>query len=100
MRHVVPNEILRQLGGIKFSVMTGAKNYVGSENSLSFQIGKNKSKANKVIITLTPDDLYTVEFGHFSMSKLEYKTLQKTEGIYCDTLCDHFETYTGLYTSL
>jgi hypothetical protein len=35
----VSHEILRQLGGNKFIAMTGAKNFVGSENSITFRIG-------------------------------------------------------------
>lgn len=59
---MVGTTIYQQLGGRRFSVMTGAKNFVSSENSLRFTIGKNSSKANKICITLNADDTYTMEF--------------------------------------
>lgn len=58
----VATEILRQLGGHQFTVMTGAKNFVALEDGLKFTIGKNHSKANLVKITLTAMDDYVVEF--------------------------------------
>ena len=34
----VANTILQQLGGNKFRVMTGAKNFVGSNDALTFRL--------------------------------------------------------------
>ena len=42
----VAEEILRQLGGNRFRVMTGAKNFSGTDNSLRMRIGRNKTNAN------------------------------------------------------
>ena len=57
----VAQMILEQLGGHKFKVMTGAKNFVGGPDSLSFTLPKCKDGINGFMIVLTPDDLYRVE---------------------------------------
>ncbi|AKF13659.1 putative YahA protein [Sinorhizobium phage phiN3] len=93
----VANTILAQLGGGRFKVMTGAKNFVGAADYLMFQIPTSK-KINKVKITLTPDDLYTVEFLNINMKKLAVTTIKKFEGVFCDMLEDIFTEATGLYT--
>lgn len=54
--------IYEQLGGNKFATMTGAKNMVSIENGITFQIGKNASKANLVKVTLKENDTYNLEF--------------------------------------
>lgn len=59
---MVAKTIYQQLGGHQFATMTGAKCFIKSDNSLRFDIGRNKSKANRVKITLEADDTYTVEF--------------------------------------
>lgn len=97
----VANTILAQLGGNKFRAMTGANNFVGSSDSLSFRIpGKNfaKDSINVVRVTLTPADLYDVEFSRLRGIKLT--TVKKVEGIYFDQLRSTFEEVTGLRTSL
>jgi hypothetical protein len=97
----VANTILAQLGGNRFAMMTGAKNFVGSADALMFSIGGGaKNKINKVRITLTPDDLYTVEFMKYSPSKFTVTEIAKVEGIYCDMLQETFTNYTGFFTSL
>jgi hypothetical protein len=93
----VAQTILEQIGGKRFLVMTGAKNLVGTEDSLMFSI-PTSNKINKVRVTLTPADTYTVEFMNFSSRKLECSTLKKVDDVYCDMLAYIFETYTGLYT--
>lgn len=114
MRHLeVAETILRQLGGNKFIVMTGAKNFIALNEyggALYFQIGKNASKANRVKITLQWDDTYTVEFIKYTPYKFNVKTgkethekndvLKTVEGVYCDTLQEVFTDYTGMYTHL
>lgn len=58
----VANTILSQLGGNRFTVMTGAKNYAAIDRGLQFDIGKNGSQANRVRVTLRGDDTYDMEF--------------------------------------
>lgn len=98
----IAKTILQQLGGNKFTVMTGAKNYVAQQDGLSFRLpgnAKYKGKTvNYVKITLTPMDLYDVEFGY--IRGMKYTVLNTVEGIYFDMLADTFERNTGLYTHL
>jgi hypothetical protein len=97
----VANEILRQLGGNRFILMTGAKNFAGTDNSLTFKIGRNKSKANYVRITLTSMDDYTMEFLNVSLrNKPMQKVLKEHNGLLFDQLQELFTEFTGMYTKL
>ena len=95
----VAQTILSQLGGGKFVVMTGAKNLADYGNALGFKIPRNKSKANYVKITLTPADLYDIEFMRLDV-RTGFTVLHKVEGAYNDMLQSVFTDYTGMYTSL
>lgn len=103
MTETVAQMILEQLGGSKFSLMTGAKNFLGSANALSFSLpgggGYCKDGINRVNIELTPADDYTVTFYRFRRGT-ELVVVSKHETVYCDQLKDVFETATGLYTTL
>ena len=58
-------EILNQLSNNKFIAMTGAKNFVHSNNgnTLTFKIGSGAKKSIAYVrITLTGKDLYDIEF--------------------------------------
>lgn len=95
----VAQTILAQLGGNKFLAMTGAKSLVGSDNSLTFKIGRGATnKATHCRITLEISDTYTVEF--FQYRSLDMKPLSKVSGAYCDNLRAVFESATGMRTSL
>lgn len=95
----IANTILAQLGGNRFTAMTGAKNLVGGASSLQFDIGRGATnKANKVRVTLGADDLYTVEFFHYRA--LNLRTISKREGVYADNLREVFTSETGMETSL
>lgn len=101
----VANEILRQLGGREFLALTGARNLVGGEDSLSMQVSASaqiplKNRCTHVRITLDPMDTYLVEFLRFSRKKLEFTECSRHEGVYCDGLKDLFEAQTGLYVTL
>ncbi len=93
----VAKEILNQLGSNKFRVMTGAKNFASTENSLSFRIPMSKS-INYIKIILTSLDLYEVEYGRIFGDK--YTVVNNEEGLYADMLVKSFEKNTGLYTKL
>lgn len=92
--------ILQQLGGNRFITMTGAKNLVGGENYLQFNIAANmtKNKINMVKIELTPADTYTVTFYNLRATTL--KTISEHIDVYCDQLVKLFESKTGLFTYL
>jgi len=96
----IAQTILEQLGGNRFAVMTGAKNFGASADALSFALPANfaKNGINRVRVTLTPADVYTVEF--FKVRGTSIKHLGTHEGIYADMLRDLFTRETGLDVSL
>lgn len=94
----VAKTILEQLGGNRFVVMTGSYNFLGTENSLSFKLRRNKINASGMKITLTPADTYTVEFYQIRKMEAVWMADQKCEDVYCDMLEELFERVTGLYT--
>jgi hypothetical protein len=98
--HDVPKIILEQLGGRRFIAMTGAKHFVGSADTLRFQLpcGTTTNKATHVAITLTWRDTYTVAF--LKVHKLTCTTLDTREDIYAENLQEVFTRATGLYTHL
>lgn len=106
----ISKTILSQLGGNKFVVMTGAKNFIGDENSLRMTLPKNMSKANRLTITLNWDDTYTMRFWKYTAGRLNSKTfewipekiteIKEITGVYCDMLQEIFTETTGMYTRL
>ena len=102
--------ILEQLGGHKFVVMTGSSHFVSDKNTLRMKLAKNKSKANKLDITLMPDDTYTMRFYKYSAPRKKPNSMEYTsgkveevamfEGVYNDMLQDIFTQVTGMYTYL
>jgi len=98
----IAETIIKQLGGNKFAVMTGAKNFSfdskDQRGTLMFSIGRNAKGVNRVAVTLTEDDLYNVTF--YSLRSLKLTTKAAVKSIFADQLCDAFTEHTGLYTSL
>ena len=75
MSHIA-NEIYRQLGGNRFRVMTGAKMMVSTENGIRMRIGRNKTNANFMEVSLNGLDLYDVTFAKLTkMGEMKYTTL-------------------------
>jgi hypothetical protein len=95
----VAKTILEQLGGNKFRVMTGAKNFMGFENGLVMKLGRNSSNSNYLKITLNSMDTYDMEFAKLTRMG-EKKSVSEYNNIYCDMLTDQFTAHTGMYTSL
>ena len=95
----VANEIYRTLGGHKFVVMTGAKNFIDLKNGIRMKIGRNKTNANWMEITLNSLDLYDVRFSRVSPMGGE-RSVTEYNNVYNDSLVDVFEKHTGMYTSL
>ena len=91
---VVAEEILRQFGGNRFIAMTGAKNFLGGDFSLSFHLPGRKA----VRVELTDRDLYDVTF--YKLAKADAKVEKEVEGVYAEDLRRIFEDHTGLRTSL
>lgn len=99
----VANMIYHQLGGHQFAVMTGAKNFVGSPDSLTFQLPATYNGVNGVrIVYDSGTDLYLVEFVKVSTRRGQYRrvVVKRLEFVYFDQLVPIFESVTGLRTSL
>ena len=94
----VAETILKQLGGRKFIMMTGSKQFIAGKNSLSMKLTRNQTGANYLRITLNSMDLYDMEF--ISIRGGNMKTKVKSEGLYNDMIAREFEQQTGLYTQL
>ena len=95
----VAKTILEQLGGNKFRMMTGAKNFMGFAEGLAMKIGRNSSNSNYLKITLNSMDTYDMEFA--KLTKMgEMKSVTEYNNIYCDMLTDQFTAHTGMYTKL
>jgi hypothetical protein len=94
----IATTILNQLGGKRFIVMTGSKNFVTTEKGgLLMKLSRNASGAQYLKIELNGSDLYEMNF--FSVRGIDIKQKAEFSGVYCDQLTNIFESVTGLYTS-
>lgn len=94
----IANEILNQLGGYRFIVMTGSRDFVSGNDSLTFRLPTRMAKGNHVRITLTGRDDYTIEL--FRIRDFTPHPVGKSEGVMCDGLKRAFSEVTGLAVSL
>ena len=94
--------ILNQLGGSQFIAMTGAKNFLSTDSGLQFDLpARIAAKGiNKVRVTLTERDDYTVEFFKYRPRAMACDTVSTRDGVYCDALRAVFTTETGLDTRI
>ena len=102
--------ILEQLGGQRFITMTGVKNLSYDGPTLRMSLPRNKSKANRLWITLNNNDTYTMRFfrytaPRFITAKAEFTNekvteIKQFEGVYNTQLQELFTRVTGLYTHL
>lgn len=101
---MIAKTILEQMGGRRFAVMTGCKDFIGLRNGLQMSLARNKTSANRLKVILDEDtDTYTMYFYRQSMTKhfdIKVKEIAKYEGVYFDMLQDIFTQVTGLYTRL
>lgn len=94
----IQDTIYKQLGGHRFAVMTGAKQFSKIPNGLGFKFGRNSSKSYHLKIVLNGNDYYDLEFGH--VRKHEY-IIDKTFSDLCwEDLRHVFSEYTGMCLSL
>lgn len=97
----VATTILRQLGGNRFTAMTGARDLIGDHKSLRMRLPANLTKraATHLQIVLLPDDTYSLRLqrkrGMSGVVELDYRT-----GIHVEQLRAAFTDLTGLETSL
>ena len=96
----VAQEILNQLGGHRFIAMTGSKNFVAGENSLTMKLTRNKLSAQYLTIELTSMDNYVMTFKSIKSKTLDIVEKAKFENVYCDQLQKFFTDATGLDTNL
>ena len=107
----IAETILQQLGGRRFVVMTGSKEFrTGDDYTLIMNLARNSSSANRLSIRLEPTDTYTMRFyretgGKWSNKKLDFlprkeKTIKVFEDVYCDQLEINFRDFTGLETRM
>lgn len=107
----VAETILEQLGGHRFTVMTGSSHYVSDGDSLRMRLARNSSGANRLVITYHPGpDLYSMHFFKETQDHLNMKTMTWTQGkttlidecdgLQWEDLQPYFTRVTGLYTHL
>jgi hypothetical protein len=98
----IAQTILSQLGGNRFALMTGAKNFGFITNGLRFDLPRgSKNKASRVTILLDiGTDTYTMKFEKVNTRKLCVDLIKEVDLVYNDMLQEVFTNNTGLYTSL
>ena len=111
---MIAQTILQQIGGKRFTAMTGSRDYINMGNglrmslarnktSLRMSLARNKTSANRLdIIYDAGADLYNMRFYRKTFSKKTFECRTKDiavhEGIYFDMLEEMFTMVTGLYT--
>lgn len=93
----IANEIRNQLGN-QALMMIGARNLMGTDNSLSFGIMRNEKKVNHIKIELNSMDTYDVTYSNVGSRK--FKVIHVSEGIYSDMLLQSIRINTSLNTNL
>ena len=99
----IANTIIQQLGGNRFKMMTGAKNFLAMESGLAFAIpgkGFAKEGINELHVILDASDTYTVRAFRIRRRKgaPTVKLIGEHSGIYNDRLQSLFKDLTGLDT--
>ena len=94
----VAMEIMSQLGGNRFVAMTGARDFVYDNNSITFRLPARMTKGTHFKVTLTGRDNYTLEL--FRIKDFAPDIVGKSESVMCDGLRSAFSEVTGLATSL
>lgn len=64
----------------------GAKDLVATDNALWFMARGSNGRYTKIMITLTPADLYRVQAGKLNRKTFEFKYTADVDGIYADQL--------------
>lgn len=97
----VSQTILRQLGGNRLAVMTGAKAFIGSTDALSFRIPGNMTKNRANVVRITYDaslDAYFLTFMRHRGTR--FLTVGQFNSLHADQLAEVFTRETGLDTRL
>ena len=101
--NTIARTILEQIGGKRFAVMTGSRDFVDMGNGLRMSLARNKTSANRLdIIYDAGTDLYHMRFYRKTFSKKTFeskaKDIETHEGIFFDMLEEVFTQVTGLCT--
>lgn len=96
--------ILQQIGGSRFTVMTGSSNYISLENGLRMNLARNKTSANRLEIKHEQGtDTYQMRFYRMSVSKhfnIKITDIAIIEAVEYDKLEENFTSVTGLVTRI
>ena len=100
---MIAKTILQQIGGRRFTVMTGSRDFIDMGNGLRMSLTRNKTSANRLdIIYDARVDLYNMRFSPRTLStktcECNAQDIAVQEGIYFDMLDEMFTMVTGLYT--
>jgi hypothetical protein len=99
IRLQIANTIIGQLGGRRFRVMTGARDFLALDSGVSFKLPAFPGvQCNAVRVVLEASDTYTVEF--LRVWGRSVKSLSVHSDIYAEDLSGLFERETGLRVSL
>ena len=101
--NTIARTILEQIGGKRFAVMTGSRDFVDMGNGLRMSLARNKTSANRLdIIYDAGTDLYNMRLYRKTFRKKTFESKSKDvevhEGIFFDMLEEVFTQVTGLYT--
>ena len=94
----ITKTILDQLGGRRFVMMTGANAFSAHGTTLCFRIPKARKSINRVEVTLTPEDLYTIVFARIRAGKATI--VEEVPSVFWDDLQRVFTEVTGLDTNV
>jgi len=97
---MIAQTILQQIGGRRFTAMTGSRDFIDMGNGLRMSLTRNKTSANRLdIIYDAGADLYNMRFYRRTFSKKTFECKEKYiavhEGIYFDMLEEIFTMVTG-----
>jgi len=70
----------------------GAKNYISSPNSLTFDVRGSKFRG-RITIKLNRQDLYDIEYG--TIRNMEYTVKHTDKNIYVDQLVNTLDNFIG-----
>lgn len=100
---MIANEIWRQLGAQRFSLVTGCKPITYGEKDgkvyLLMSVGRNCHAVNRFEVSYNEgQDLYEVQF--IRKRGIEAHVVASYKEVYCDMLHTLFEQHTGMVTTL
>lgn len=106
----IAQTILSQLGGRRFTVMTGAKDMYAfrassegdSQGGLQFRLPRGLASRgiNCIRISLNTSDTYTVEALKIGSKARGFTVVESREGVYADMLEELISGLTGLATRI